>query len=86
MPTCQAAVSGELGASDTSSVPYITIDDDIEHECEFYDWKWGSRIAYVRAGRQGPPLLLVHGFGVGAYHFERNISMLAQHHRVRETL
>jgi hypothetical protein len=36
----------------------------------------------VRAGRSGPPLLLVHGFGVGAYHFDRNIPELARTHQV----
>jgi hypothetical protein len=46
------------------------------------DWKWGSKVSYVRAGRSGPPLLLVHGFGVGAYHFDRNIPELARTHQV----
>eukprot|EP00878_Enallax_costatus_P041062 GHUV01047520.1.p1 GENE.GHUV01047520.1~~GHUV01047520.1.p1 ORF type:complete len:226 (+),score=37.78 GHUV01047520.1:251-928(+) len=59
-----------------------TLDGDLGHECSFYDWKWGSRVNYIRAGRTGPPLLLCHGFGVGAYHFERNIPELAKHHRV----
>jgi hypothetical protein len=27
-------------------------------------------------------LLLCHGFGVGSYHFDRNIPVLAQNHRV----
>ncbi|WIA10745.1 hypothetical protein OEZ85_010916 [Tetradesmus obliquus] len=59
-----------------------TFDDDLQHQLEFYDWKWGSKISYVRAGRTGPPLLLVHGFGVGAYHFDRNIPELARNHKV----
>lgn len=59
-----------------------TFDDDAPHECSFYDWKWGSKISFVRAGRSGPPVLLCHGFGVGSYHFDRNISVLAQNHRV----
>jgi hypothetical protein len=50
--------------------------------CLADDWKWGSKISYVRAGRTGPPLLLVHGFGVGAYHFFRNIPELARNHKV----
>jgi hypothetical protein len=44
--------------------------------------RWGSKLFYVRAGRTGPPLLLCHGFGVGSYHFDRNISELAKTHRV----
>lgn len=30
----------------------------------------------------GPPLLLVHGFGVGSFHFERNLEELGREHRV----
>jgi pimeloyl-ACP methyl ester carboxylesterase len=54
----------------------------LPHECSYYEWKWGSKINFVRAGRSGPPLLLCHGFGVGSYHFDRNIPVLAQNHRV----
>jgi hypothetical protein len=49
---------------------------------QHWDWKYSSRIRYYQAGSTGPPLLLVHGFGVGAYHYERNIPFLAQHFRV----
>ncbi len=37
---------------------------------------------YLRAGTQGPALLLVHGFGVAAWHYERNLPGLAQHFQV----
>lgn len=73
----QASTSGRSSEWDR-----ITLEGDLGHECSFYDWKWGSRVNYIRAGRTGPPLLLCHGFGVGAYHFERNISELAKQHRV----
>lgn len=49
---------------------------------DFYDWKYGTRVRYMQAGSSGPPLLLVHGFGVGCYHWNRNIPHLAQQHRV----
>lgn len=32
---------------------------------------------YFACGSTGPPLLLVHGFGVGAWHWEKNIEVLA---------
>ena len=41
-----------------------------------------ARIHYVTRGESGPRLLLVHGFGVGEYHFERNVADLARDHRV----
>ncbi|KAI8465207.1 MAG: Alpha/Beta hydrolase protein [Monoraphidium minutum] len=47
-----------------------------------YEWRWGSRIRYYSAGDSGPPLLLVHGFGVGGYHFDRNFAQLSRHFRV----
>jgi hypothetical protein len=52
------------------------------HQEAFYDWKCGTSIKYTRAGTRGAPILLAHGFGVGAYHFERNIPELAENHRV----
>ncbi|KAG1653109.1 hypothetical protein FOA52_009130, partial [Chlamydomonas sp. UWO 241] len=52
-------------------------------------WLWtfpGSslqtRVRYFEAGTSGPPLLLLHGFGVGAYHYERNIAELSKACRV----
>lgn len=86
-----ATASTSSSAADCTSEPsssgrinpqVTTLDDDIPHECSYYDWKWGSKISFVRAGRSGPPLLLCHGFGVGSYHFDRNIPVLAQNHRV----
>eukprot|EP00775_Hariotina_reticulata_P005191 gene5191-5429_t len=46
-------------------------------QCYFYDWKWESKICYIRSGSSGPVLLLCHGFGVGVHHFEDNIPALA---------
>ncbi len=37
-----------------------------------------NRIRYFQAGTKGPPLLLLHGFGVGAFHYERNIEALSK--------
>jgi hypothetical protein len=52
-------------------------------QCYFYDWKWDSKICYVRSGSSGPVLLLCHGFGVGVHHFEDNIPTLAESFQVR---
>ena len=52
------------------------------------DSKWvvweqrNARIHYVAKGHAGPRVLLVHGFGVGEYHFGRNMDDLAKDHRV----
>jgi len=43
-----------------------------------YPWRWNSSIRWYSAGGSGPVLLLVHGFGVGGYHFERNFAQLSQ--------
>ncbi|KAL6762310.1 Alpha/Beta hydrolase protein [Haematococcus lacustris] len=48
----------------------------------YWNWKWRSRIRYFKAGASGPAVLLLHGFGVGAWHFEHNISHLARTHQV----
>ena len=50
-------------------------------------WRWSEgirvyNINYVQYGTQGPPLVLVHGFGASAYHYRYNIPALAQSHRV----
>ncbi|GBF98208.1 hypothetical protein Rsub_10708 [Raphidocelis subcapitata] len=48
----------------------------------FHPWRWGSRVHYYTAGESGPALLLVHGFGVGGHHFERNFADLSRRFRV----
>lgn len=46
-------------------------------------WEWaGHNIHYVQAGSEGPPVLLIHGFGASAYHWRYNIPFLAKKHRV----
>lgn len=47
-----------------------------------YDWKYGSKIHYLHSGSKGPSILLVHGFGVGSYHFCHNIHALSKNHKV----
>jgi pimeloyl-ACP methyl ester carboxylesterase len=46
-------------------------------------WTWqGQRIAYREAGRQGTPLILVHGFGASSIHWRKNFAQLSQQHHV----
>ncbi|GMH35967.1 hypothetical protein BSKO_03835 [Bryopsis sp. KO-2023] len=56
--------------------------DGEDMQGEFLDWKFGSRIHYVAAGEQGPPILMVHGFGAGSFHFTENIAELSKDHQV----
>lgn len=47
------------------------------------EWTWqGHSINYLIVG-QGPPLVLVHGFGGSILHFRKNIPVLAKTHTVR---
>ena len=48
-------------------------------EYKSYIWKHDYEIGYVSLGDENnPPLLLIPGFGVGAFHYERNIPKLAE--------
>eukprot|EP00798_Chlamydomonas_sp_ICE-L_P023853 gene23853-9409_t len=59
----------------------LSVPDGVEER--FWNWRFGSRIRYLSAGSEGTPMLLLHGFGVGAHHWERNMVELAQAgHRV----
>jgi pimeloyl-ACP methyl ester carboxylesterase len=40
------------------------------------------RVRYWQAGADGPPVLLVHGFGASVEWWERNVAALATRHRV----
>ena len=59
-----------------------------EEGWQFHDWTsptFGThRTHYIEAGsRDKPTLVLVHGFGVSAYHWRANIPELAKHYHVR---
>ncbi|CAJ2635615.1 unnamed protein product [Trifolium pratense] len=45
-------------------------------------WKWRDhKIHYVVQG-EGPPIVLIHGFGASAFHWRYNIPELAKKHKV----
>jgi len=46
-------------------------------------WNWrGVDVNYIESGNEGPPLVLLHGFGASAYQWRYNIPTLAKKHRV----
>ncbi|GMH25189.1 hypothetical protein Nepgr_027032 [Nepenthes gracilis] len=46
----------------------------------FWTWK-GHKIHYVEQG-EGPPVVLIHGFGASAFHWRYNIPALAERYKV----
>ncbi|MCA9421107.1 MAG: alpha/beta fold hydrolase [Nitrospira sp.] len=68
-----------LGCSSLTSVP-STI--DLIHRVPYQVTRVNDHhIAYLDAG-QGPPLILIHGFGGSMWQWEHQYSVLAQSHRV----
>eukprot|EP01025_Chloroclados_australasicus_P046825 TRINITY_DN5177_c4_g1_i1.p1 TRINITY_DN5177_c4_g1~~TRINITY_DN5177_c4_g1_i1.p1 ORF type:complete len:479 (+),score=45.89 TRINITY_DN5177_c4_g1_i1:136-1437(+) len=51
---------------------------------QFWDWKFNTKINYIHKGsdERAPAILMVHGFGVGSFHFSRNIDQLGENFRV----
>lgn len=46
-------------------------------------WQWqGLSICYQMMGAEGPPVVLIHGFGASWGHWRKNIPILAEHCRV----
>ena len=43
----------------------------------WWSWKYDSKIHYRHQGSKGPAILLIHGFGVGAFHFEQLLTRLS---------
>ena len=70
-------VEPQLSASIADCLkPYITA------ESKWWPWKYNSRIHYRQQGSVGPCILLVHGFGVGAFHFDQLIQKLSAGYQV----
>lgn len=51
--------------------PFVT------NASQWWDWRYNSKIHYRKQGDTGPAVLLIHGFGVGAFHFDGLISQLS---------
>ena len=56
--------------------PFVT------EQSKWWDWKYSSRVHYRQKGSSGPCILLVHGFGVGSFHFEQLMQMLSASYQV----
>ena len=56
--------------------PFVTPDS------QWWDWKYNSRIHYRQQGSSGPCILLVHGFGVGSFHFDQLLQKLSSAYQV----
>jgi pimeloyl-ACP methyl ester carboxylesterase len=53
------------------------------HPIQTHQWQWqGYQIRYQTAGKQGVPILCIHGFGASADHWRKNLPELASNHRV----
>lgn len=50
----------------------------VDDESLFWDWKFGSRIHYRKAGTTGPAVVLVHGFGVASFQFQALMDELSK--------
>ena len=69
-------------ASDTTIIMNTTFTNS-NLNYKTYIWKHDYKIGYVTFGDESnPPLLLIPGFGVGAFHYERNIPTLAKDYHV----
>ncbi|XP_031479280.1 pheophytinase, chloroplastic-like [Nymphaea colorata] len=56
--------------------------EDVYRTCKIWRWR-GHAINFSQSGTaEGPPLLLVHGFGASVGHWRRNIKVLAESHTV----
>ena len=53
----------------------------VDCQSQYRTWQ-GWRTHWVQAGRQGPAMLLLHGFGASTVHWRHNLPDLAQDHRV----
>ncbi|CAK8562242.1 unnamed protein product [Lathyrus sativus] len=79
-------VSAMAMASTLTSQAQPSQDKELErlaYKPEGYNyWKWKDHnIHYVVQG-EGPPLVLIHGFGASAFHWRYNIPELAKKHKV----
>ncbi|KAJ1262947.1 hypothetical protein BS78_09G147600 [Paspalum vaginatum] len=54
--------------------------EELRRGCSTWTWR-GMRVNYLARG-QGPPVLLVHGFGASVAHWRRNIGVLSESYTV----
>ncbi|KAG0581452.1 hypothetical protein KC19_4G253000 [Ceratodon purpureus] len=70
----ETAVQGGSSKTGLEQLPYK------KDGYNFWTWR-GHKVHYVVKG-QGPPMVLIHGFGASAFHWRYNIPELAKTHTV----
>ncbi|ONK65482.1 uncharacterized protein A4U43_C07F37560 [Asparagus officinalis] len=79
---CSKASALDSSEEKRDSAPFA-VDSASEPEVRTGMWNWrGYRIRYQYAGKDGPALVLIHGFGANSDHWRKNISYLAKTSRV----
>jgi hypothetical protein len=85
------AAAGDGGGNGSGGVSTGTVDpaaasspssslEELYRSCATWTWR-GMRMNYLVRG-EGPPLLLVHGFGASVGHWRRNIGVLSESYTV----
>uniref|UniRef100_A0A0E0PML6 AB hydrolase-1 domain-containing protein n=1 Tax=Oryza rufipogon TaxID=4529 RepID=A0A0E0PML6_ORYRU len=85
------AAAGDGGGNGSGGVSTGTVDpaaasspssslEELYRSCATWTWR-GMRVNYLVRG-EGPPLLLVHGFGASVGHWRRNIGVLSESYTV----
>jgi len=75
--------SGGSGGTSSAAAPPAAASlslEELRRSCTTWTWR-GMRVNYLARG-QGPPVLLVHGFGASVAHWRRNIGVLSESHTV----
>ncbi|CAL4900834.1 unnamed protein product [Urochloa decumbens] len=79
----RASGAGAGGGTSTSSAATAAASlslEELRRGCSTWTWR-GMRVNYLARG-QGPPVLLVHGFGASVAHWRRNIRVLSESYTV----
>uniref|UniRef100_N1QY94 Uncharacterized protein n=1 Tax=Aegilops tauschii TaxID=37682 RepID=N1QY94_AEGTA len=71
--------SGGGGSSSAAPVSSSSL-EELSRSCTTWSWR-GMRVNYLVRG-EGPPVLLVHGFGASVAHWRRNIGVLSESNTV----
>jgi pimeloyl-ACP methyl ester carboxylesterase len=79
---CTAAAMADTAVQEESTISKQAL-DRLPFKPDGYNfWTWrGHKVHYVVQG-QGPPIVLIHGFGASAFHWRYNIPELAKTHTV----
>ncbi|KAG8085600.1 hypothetical protein GUJ93_ZPchr0010g8720 [Zizania palustris] len=76
----RAAAGGGGGSGSSETLPYVYSLEELYRSCTTWTWR-GMRVNYLVRG-EGPPMLLVHGFGASVGHWRRNIGVLSESYTV----